>query len=216
MTLMKRDVSAAAVPDTPRMVAMVEHGLRAETPRERFIADAYARLYPSLLRSARKLVGDEDAEDAVHDAFSWYVKAFDTLPPDRRGDKLLRKGLRSAGLNILRSAKRREKREVSDDESAFQVPVVTRAAGMGDAEALWSIVDQLPERCRVTWVLVRLMDATREEAADEMGVTLETVKSQLRRASLLIAAAIENAGLTLASAREMLALGAGPEGTSNV
>lgn len=155
--------------------------------------------HPALLRFAYTQIRDRtEAEDIVHDVF---LRVWRT-----RGDFTVRGSLRTYLLTAVRygaidAARRRatEDRAIAADTAA--VSMQSRDSEAGTAydpahaaeldEAIRRGVAALPERCRMAFLLCREQDLTYAEAAEVMGVTAATVKTQIARALSSLRVALE-------------------------
>jgi RNA polymerase sigma-70 factor (ECF subfamily) len=93
-------------------------------------------------------------------------------------------------LNVADDTRRKEQRrplavvdterllEVADDTPNPEQTMLARS----DMEALRAIVDELPPRRRAIFLAARFGDATRQEIADRMGVSLRLVAKELQLA----------------------------------
>ena len=217
MSLQRMDGEGQVPRGKPKRVADVDHSLPAETAFERHLAEAYERLYPELIRAVRRGFRSmqESPEDVVHTVFAKYLEAYRNGELTERGDGFFWQSVRNLAVTVWNRENVFSFEELPDDDSVDAIRVVDASMTSGASELLWLIVDQLPERCRQVYVLARLFHGTREQVAADLGVTLETVKTHLRRAAVLIPAVVERSNLTLDTFREAIALDAGMEDAHN-
>ena len=151
---------------------------------------------PRMLVVARRmLTREEDARDAVQEAF---LNAFKALPTFD-GRSLLTTWLHRITVNAclmrLRSARRRPERAIGDLLPQFvddghqarpsQPWKPSGAAGIEHAELLATVrelIDQLPDQYRTILILRDVEELDTEETAVVLGLTPAAVKTRLHRA----------------------------------
>ena len=133
-----------------------------------------------LLRTAYLLTGDvHAAEDLVQTALAKLYLAWDRVAEAPSVDAYARKILVNEHTSTWRRLWRH--REVVTDTSTHDVPVAGEQYD-GVAEALWDAVRGLPERQRAVVVLRYYEQLSEKEAAEALGISVGTVKSQASRA----------------------------------
>jgi len=144
---------------------------------------------PLVLSVASRLVGPNDAEDVVMEA---YLKAWQGLPRFRGRSSLktwLYRITRNCGLDLIRSRQRRKERTFSAQEEEQQVwehvedenaVAPDRAAEAGDTAVLVrQALGEIPEEHRTT-LLLRFADGlSYAEIAAATGTSIGTVMSRL-------------------------------------
>ena len=133
-----------------------------------------------LLRTAYLLTGDvHAAEDLTQTTLAKVYLAWDRVSAAQSVDAYARKIMVNEHTSMWRRLWRH--REVVSDTSTHEVPVAaTEYDGVG--AALWEAVTALPERQRAVVVLRYYEQLSEKEAAEALGVSLGTVKSQASRA----------------------------------
>ena len=133
-----------------------------------------------LLRTAYLLTGDvHAAEDLVQTTLAKLYLAWHRVSDAPSIDAYVRRIMVNEHTSTWRRLWRH--REVVRDTSAYDVPTASREYdGVGDA--LWTAVRSLPERQRAVVVLRYYEQLSEKEAAEALGVSLGTVKSQASRA----------------------------------
>jgi RNA polymerase sigma-70 factor (ECF subfamily) len=131
---------------------------------------------------AYRMSGRHDlAQDYTQDVF---IRAFERLH-EFRGDAAFGSWLRtitmSVVLNGLRKVKRFDRREAVLDEAAM-VASPTRHAEPDLKERLAKAIDDLPEGCRVVFLMHDVEGYTHEEIGEALGIQAGTSKGQLSRA----------------------------------
>lgn len=137
----------------------------------------FRRLYLPLGMYALRIVGDADvAEDLVQDAFE---KAW--LYVEREGvidnfSAFMYRSARNICMSYLRD--RMETLDESNIPDAGEEEIDT---SVRDAR-IWRAIDNLPERCREVFLMSKRDGLTNQEIADELGISLKTVKNQMTKA----------------------------------
>jgi RNA polymerase sigma factor (sigma-70 family) len=149
------------------------------------LRDVYRRHHTPVRAFAGRLLGDHDAaEDLVHDVFVALPRAVARF----RGECPFEGFLISIAANLarrhLRSSKRR-RAAISrlSDEPPAQVPRPDQSAS--DAELslrLMRALDELPDKLRVSFVLVQIEERDASEVAVILGVPASTVRARVRAA----------------------------------
>jgi RNA polymerase sigma-70 factor (sigma-E family) len=133
-----------------------------------------------LLRTAYLLTGDvHAAEDLVQTALAKLYLAWDRVSDAPSVDAYARKILVNEHTSTWRRLWRH--REVVTDTSDHDLPVTGKEYD-GVSDALWTAVRGLPERQRAVVVLRYYEQLSEREAADALGISVGTVKSQASRA----------------------------------
>jgi RNA polymerase sigma-70 factor (ECF subfamily) len=162
------------------------------------------QVYEQLVRSlggrmlavARKfLPNEEDARDAVQDAFLSAFKSIDQFQGGARLSTWLHRIVINAALAKLRSRRNREERPIDDllpkflaDGHAVEPAVEWRDSSEAllqreeTREIVRGAIDQLPETYRTVLVLRDIEGLETEETARLLGVTAGVVKTRLHRA----------------------------------
>lgn len=137
-----------------------------------------------VLYACRLLKNKENAEDLVQELFIsfWYEKKYTYITNDLEG--YLYRSLRNSCLNYLRDENNRQTK-------LSQIPMETKveptfsedfAASEKEREELYRAVGKLPSQCKQIFTLCCLHDMTYQETADHLGVSINTVRTQMGRA----------------------------------
>ena len=155
------------------------------------------RVYgPRLLRIARRMMkSEEDARDAVQDAF---VSAFKSIGKFEAGSQLstwLHRIVVNAALMRLRSKRRRPEEDIEDylprfQEDGHQVESSVAWSESADTmieraelrDLVRSSIDRLPDTYRVVLLLRDIEELAADEVAKILGITTNAVKVRLHRA----------------------------------
>lgn len=137
----------------------------------------FRRLYLPLGMYALRIVDDADtAEDLVQDAF---IKAWTYLESGAEIDNFtafMYRTVRNVCLSYLRG-----RRETVGIEFIPEVNDEEIDTSMRDAR-VWEAIDKLPERCRDVFLLSKRDGLSNTEIADELGISVKTVKNQMTKA----------------------------------
>jgi RNA polymerase sigma-70 factor (ECF subfamily) len=147
----------------------------------------------------RILKNEEDARDAVQDAFISAYRKRDQFGGQAKVSTWLHRIAVNAALTKLRTRKRRPETTIEDLMPRFLLngqhaemfaawtePVDVALTRKETAKFVRSAIEQLPETFRVALLLRDIEGLTTNEAAEELGVTPNAVKLRLHRARLAL------------------------------
>lgn len=151
---------------------------------------------PRLLAVARRFLrNEEDARDAVQEAFVSAYRSLDGFAKDSRVSTWLHRITVNAALMKLRTRRRKPEESIDDLLPGFLEdghPTRPAAAWSEPADALLErretrelvrrSIDQLPETYRTVLLLRDIEGLDTEQAARELGVSVNAVKVRLHRA----------------------------------
>ena len=181
---------AEASPDEPALVAALRAG--DEAAYERLVRD----LGPRMFAVARKYFDqDDDAWDAVQDAFLSAIKAIDKFDGRSRLNTWLHRIVVNACLMRLRTRRRRPEKQIEDFLPAFIPDGYQKKRSepwrLGDASSIEAeetralvrrCIDELPDGYREVLLLRDIEGLDTAEAAHALGLTENAVKTRLHRA----------------------------------
>lgn len=156
-------------------------------------------------RTAVRLVGPEDAHDITQEVF---IKAHGELQRFHARSTLstwLYRMTVNLSLNYLRGSKReKDRRErygpgVSDPPPSAEKSLIEQEFN----DAVWTVINSLPEKQRTAVVLHRFEDLPAAETARVMGLSLGAVESLLHRAKLSMLESFQEKGLRPDSRKKM-------------
>ena len=146
--------------------------------------ELFRRHYADLCRTALRFLGDEaHSEDVVQEFFAHLWEKRENLPAELTAvPSYLRRSVRNRSLNALRD---RGRIPVTDGEIPETVAAPDATSELETSELRRRIhraIDQLPERCRLVFVMSKLEDMSNREIADQLEITPKTVENQMTRA----------------------------------
>lgn len=137
----------------------------------------FKSLYLPLGMYALRIVEDMDcAEDLVQEAFMkvWQAGGEGLDPVHVKGYMYVM--VRNMCVSHLRSL-----RERVDSDRIPEVDEETVDTSERDA-AIWRAIDSLPEKCRQVFLLSKRDGLSNDEIAEELGISVKTVKNQMTKA----------------------------------
>ncbi len=161
--------------------------------------DAFTRLVrehaPRMLATARRLLHNEDdAQDAVQEAFLSAARAIDGFAGDAKLSTWLHRIVVNAALMKMRARRRRPEEPIDDLLPRFDAEGSWsgRADTLEPCDALLArretratvrrSIDRLPERYRTVLLLRDIEELDTQETATLLGTTQNTIKIRLHRA----------------------------------
>lgn len=158
-----------------------------------------------LLAVTRRIVGnEEDARDAVQEAFISAYRARAQFGGDSKVSTWLHRIAVNAALSKLRSRKRRPEESIDDllprflpnghhnrEFRSWAEPVDQMLARKETAELVRRKIDELPESFRTALMLRDIEGLSTQETADLLGTTANAVKLRLHRARLALRTLLE-------------------------
>jgi RNA polymerase sigma factor (sigma-70 family) len=138
-----------------------------------------------LRRFARRLVGTQEAEDIVQDAYVLALQKGEVLASDHPRAYLFR-----IVANLTIDAMRRARVRLSCPKTRAALEILAKNVhdGGNSAESLIELrqscafLDELPASCRNAFILYWITDLSQWETAGRLGVTVRTVERHLLRA----------------------------------
>lgn len=147
---------------------------------------AYKRLFCTyfvdLVMYAHSIVKNRElAEDLVQELFVdfWYERKYTHITS--KLDSYLYRSVKNSCLNHLRDEKRRAERLIAmEPEEAEEAKLFSDERD--EKEAIYQAVQQLPGQCKLIFTLCCLEGSTYQQVADRLGVSINTVRTQMGRA----------------------------------
>ncbi len=147
----------------------------------------FERYYDNLLLYSFRILNDlEAAEDIVQDCFVrlWNTKRLYTFAGDL--ERFIFKMVKNRALLYLKENQKRNDIHAffSEENNVSQCDFGQEAYEKShrETEALYNAVGRLPEKCRKVFLMACLNDRTYKEIAGELGVSINTVKTQMKTA----------------------------------
>jgi len=141
----------------------------------------FKRYYQDLFLWANSIVKDLDAaEDIVQEFFVdfWEKKRFKSVTTNLQS--YIYRSVRNASLNYIKRAEKLdydidhlEEKELAN-KANFEI--------IENYQEIYSAINQLPEKCREVFILCCIHGYTYKEAAEDLGVSLNTVRTHMVRA----------------------------------
>jgi RNA polymerase sigma-70 factor, ECF subfamily len=143
----------------------------------------FQKYYKTLCIQAYLLLQDQgEAEDLVQDVFVkfWQERKFELVQQSLSA--YLTTMVKHAALNLLKQKNRANLREKTYQERIDVIENTNIMEIQEAAQMMQSVIARLPEQCKCIFELVCVEGKKYQEAAVIAGVTVNTVKTQLRRA----------------------------------
>lgn len=157
----------------------------------------FRRLYPSLVLYATKILGNDDVEDVVQDAFMEFWKRRDVLSGEAHVKAFLYRSVYTKALNVIKH------RNIVNGYAADYLEVEKKrleyfhpdhndvAHGLENEELRMRIhntIMQLPEKRRQVFMMSYVHELSMREIAEIMGISVRTAESHLYKALLFLRA----------------------------
>lgn len=143
----------------------------------------FRKYYEAMHAHAYKFVSDSStAEEVVQETFIHIWEKHATIQIHSSAYGYLAKAVRNRCINYLKSSYQ-QKNELGDIPEQLQPIVQTTEETLNAWELeqlLGQAIEQLPENCRIVFNLSRQAGLTYEEIATELGVSKETIKTQIK------------------------------------
>lgn len=143
----------------------------------------FERYYDNLLLYCFHILGDlEAAEDIVQDCFVylWNSKRLNSFSGDL--ERFIFKIVKNRSLLFLKEHKRRSAEQGATSEEIPADSCTVTEENRSEVELLYDTIERLPEKCRQVFLMACLNDKTYQQVADELGTSVNTVKTQMKTA----------------------------------
>lgn len=173
--------SVSDAPDLPNGNAL--------QPVNNRLKEIFVRYYDRLLYFATQYIHDkETARDLVQEAFVTYWNQIDKVSPEETKIRnYLYVSVRNACLKYVRHHKVVDKYHSRLDpdpsEESIALNNIIRSEVLGE---IYSAIESLPESCRRISRMGYIQGMKNQEIADELGISVNTVKTQKQRALQLL------------------------------
>lgn len=146
----------------------------------------FRKTYTPLGMYALRIVGDADtAEDMVQNVFIKIWQAVVSGKETGCSVSYLYLAVRNECISWLRRHK-----DTADIDTIPDVDEDVIDTSERDAR-IWKAIDALPEKCRCVFLMSKRDGLSNEEIAEEMGISVKTVKNQLTKALSRLREALE-------------------------
>ena len=137
----------------------------------------FRKLYLPLGMYALRIVDDADvAEDMVQDAFLNTWERLEGGLEISNFKAFMYRSVRNECLSYLSSLKEKVSEEFIPEAGEDEIDTSFRDA------RIWKAIDELPEKCREIFLMSKRDGYSNEEIADELGISIKTVKNQMTKA----------------------------------
>lgn len=157
--------------------------------------DGLARIfeahYHALLKHVCPLVSDlSTAEDMVQEVFTQLWLKRENLNIEGKLRPYLKRAVTNRAINHLK----RHNRLTFNESPEMEEPADTPDAEVSNAreDALQRALQQLPEKCRVVFILSRFEALSHKEISDSLGVSVKTIENQITKAMKILRAALNS------------------------
>ena len=137
----------------------------------------FRKLYLPLGMYALRIVDDADvAEDMVQEAFMNTWERLEGGLEISNFKAFMYRSVRNECLSYLSSLKEKVGEEFIPEAGEEEIDTSFRDA------RIWKAIDELPEKCREIFLMSKRDGYSNEEIADELGISIKTVKNQMTKA----------------------------------
>ncbi|MFM9950160.1 MAG: RNA polymerase sigma-70 factor [Saprospiraceae bacterium] len=151
---------------------------------EKAIEALFQLYYVYLCQAAFRIVTDSQlAEDLTQEVFFELWRKKEGIAFTISIKAYLRRAVVNKALNYIR-----DRKKITDDEDKMLKVESTApsATQLLDSEELQQLIDrsidELPEKCRLVFVLSRFEEMSYQEIADHLGISIKTVENQIVKA----------------------------------
>lgn len=153
---------------------------------ERQFEAIFRRLYVPLGMYALRLVNDiDEAEETVQEAF---VRTWELIQSGAEIDNIRTYLYRAVRNNAIENLRRKQQTCCQEEIGDITDEVIDTSER--DAR-IWKAIDQLPERCREIFLMGKRDGLSQGEIANELGLSVQTVKNQMSKALKSLREALE-------------------------
>ncbi|GJM35754.1 MAG: DNA-directed RNA polymerase sigma-70 factor [Saprospiraceae bacterium] len=159
---------------------------------EKAIEQLFRMYYTYLCHAVYRVLGDPSlVEDLVQEVFFELWRKKDSLQINISIKAYLRRAAVNKALNFIRDQKIKFEEE---DRAPVQVSKINSVVQKLEAAELQveidKVIDSLPDRCRVVFVLSRYEEMSYQEIADHLGISAKTVENQISKALKILRKAL--------------------------
>ncbi len=133
------------------------------------------------------------AEDLAQDVFLELWKKREQLRIQASIPAYLARAGRNKALNYLRDHRMDQQREeLTDERWLVEAQAVAQLQARDLQDRVDALLDSLPDRCRLVFVLSRFEDLSNREIAQQLGIAEKTVENQMNKALRLMRAGLDS------------------------
>ena len=160
---------------------------------EKAIDWLFRKYYTSMCQAAYRILPDEHlVEDLVQDVFLELWKKRTRLTIKTAIASYLRTATRNKTLNYIRDQKIDFRDAPPKDVLKGKTTPVLQTLMADDLQQeIDAAIDNLPERCRLVFVLSRFEEMSYQEIADQLDISIKTVEHQIGKALRNLRAALQ-------------------------
>ncbi len=152
----------------------------------------FDKYYRELVGTAVNILKDETrAKDAVQDVLFQFWKKRESLEITSSLKNYLKRSVINRCLNQIRSQKDLVSEDKLMHEPASNLSALDELAYQDLETALQAALDQLPERCRLIFVMKRLEGMSHQEISEELGISPKTIENQITKAMKALKIALQ-------------------------
>ncbi len=166
---------------------------RLKAGEEAAFQSLFRDYYPPLCVYAQRLTGDADtAREVVQNLFVRLYEGRHTWPAPGSLKSYLYAAVRNACLNQW---KRDQARHRHHEQLLYEAPAGEDTDALVQLELeekIWHAVQDLPEQCRKIFRMNRFEDKKNKQIAEELGISVRTVETQISKALRLLRQALSD------------------------
>ena len=154
----------------------------------------FHRHYSFICRTVYRVLKDNNlAEDIAQEVFFGLWKKRENLTISTSVQAYLKRAAINKSLNFIRDQKVK-----FDDEEKMPVLTNQQATSQQQLEAddlqklINESIDNLPEKCRLVFILSRFEEMTYQEIADKLDISIKTVENQISKALKYLRVALKD------------------------
>lgn len=143
----------------------------------------FNQYYKELVGTAVNILKNEDkGKDAVQEVFLQVWKNRANLEIRSSLRSYLKRGVINRSLNQINYAKNFVAEDKLLEHSSSNISALDELALQDLETALQAALDQLPERCRLVFVMKRLEGMSHKEISETLGISPKTIENQITKA----------------------------------
>jgi len=163
-------------------------GTSNKESRQLFIKELFNEHYRRLVYFSTQFIGDKAAaEDIVQDSFVKFWNNFDSINLNGTSIKsFLYTSVKNASFNSIRHTKIAQQHIMLQDGNPVEEAVINAMIRSEVLDELYKALESLPYSCQQISRMGYIEGKKNYEIADELGISINTVKTQKQRALKLL------------------------------